>query len=486
MPDRDSTVLRLVDRLQPALQRYDRAKIRSIVEQLAALRAPMGDQWQPLAQLAASIGELGLFREALDLMVEALGGGPAAKYQKVALLAELGAWGEAYEVLCTLPDDVPDQAGNAYSRGTALLYLGRPDEAREHLERAARMQPQLGLPWFVLALSADLGRESDLAERIIAAEPGIANAIPSQRAPYYYALGKTHADRGEPERAFAAFARGARETKSFVAFDREADRTEAAEAVRDYSAERIVEIARRQHEPTERTLFVTGLPRSGTTLVEQILTAHSAVGEGAEANRLPLLAREIGGASYPALARYVEGHGPASAARLWHHWLDQLSPMRARVVDKTVTTSRFLGLAAALLPGAPLIWLTRDPLDRAWSCFRTNFMGAAMRWSYDLEDIAFHFRLEDELLARWQDVLGDRLLTVPYESLAGDPDQWIGRILAHCGLAEEPQVFAPHENRRPVATASMMQVRRPIDRGAIGSAEPYRPFLQPFIDAYYR
>ena len=156
-----------------------------------------------------------------------------------------------------------------------------------------------------------------------------------------------------------------------------------------------------------------------------------------------------------------------------------------RIIDKTTSSTRYLGLAAALLPDAPLIWMTRDPLDRAWSCYRTNFAGTAMPWSYDLQDIAAHFRIEDQLLAQWKKILGNRLLVVPYEELVTDPDAWIRRVLAHCGLGEESLVFSPHENQRPVATASMVQVRRPINRDAIGAGEPYRKFMQPFLDAYY-
>ena len=155
------------------------------------------------------------------------------------------------------------------------------------------------------------------------------------------------------------------------------------------------------------------------------------------------------------------------------------------MVDKTTDTSRKLGMATALLPDAPLGWLKRCPLDCAWSCFRTCFM-SGIRWSNDLDDIAYNFRLEDRLLEQWQHNLGERLLVVPYEALASEPDKEIRRILTHCGLAEEQQVFAPHENRRVVMTASAMQVRRPIHLRGIGSAEPYRPFLKPFVEAYYR
>jgi hypothetical protein len=164
--------------------------------------------------------------------------------------------------------------------------------------------------------------------------------------------------------------------------------------------------------------------------------------------------------------------------------LGERFPLPGRVVDKTTDTSRKLGIAAAVLPEAPLIWLRRDPLDCAWSCFRTGFM-AGIRWSNDLGDMAYNFRLEDRLLAQWQQNLGERLLVVPFEALVSEPESWIRGILVHCGLAEERQVFAPHENRRAVATASVMQVRQPINRRGIGSAEPYREFLEPFVRDYF-
>jgi len=290
---------------------------------------------------------------------------------------------------------------------------------------------------------------------------------------------------GEHAAAFAAFTRGAEQMKTVVRFDRAADRRQAEQAVEGYDAGRIAARAREQPEPSGRTIFVTGLPRSGTTLVEQALTAHSALGGGAEIGALAVLAGEVGGASYPALARHAEAGGAAATMRLWHRWLDERFGAHGRVVDKSVDASRYLGLVAALLPEAPLVWVTRDPLDRAWSCFRTNFMGGAIPWSYDLGDIAAHFRVEDELLVRWQGILGERLLVVPYEAFVADPDPWIRRLLAHCGLTEEAAAFAPHENRRPVATASMVQVRRPINRDAVGTARSYREFLAPFVDAYY-
>jgi tetratricopeptide (TPR) repeat protein len=444
----------------------------------------MGGQWQQLAQIAANFGELTLSRAAIDLFVEAAENDPAAQYQKAVLLAYCGALDEAYALLCTLPDTAPDPAANAYSRGTSLLSLGRADQAQGLLERVTQLRPESGSAWLALALSVNLGREAELAERLVRAEPGMEAAGPSEQAAYYYALGKARADRGEHDPAFAAFARGAELQKTLIVYDREADRRNAEDATQGYTAEAIAAIGRQQQQPTHRSIFVTGLPRSGTTLVEQILTSHSAVSDGGEINRLDLLSQEVGGQSCETLERYVKEQGTLSLTELWNHLLAERFPKGGRIVDKTVNTSRHLGLAAAFFPEAPLIWVTRDPLDRAWSCFRTYFLGT-MPWSYDLEDIAFHFRLDDQLLREWRSILGNRLLVVPYEELVTDPGDWVRRILSHCGLVEEPQVFAPHLSERAVATASVMQVRRPINREGIGSAEPYRAFLKPFIETYY-
>ncbi|HTN14632.1 MAG TPA: sulfotransferase [Sphingomonadaceae bacterium] len=470
-------------RLKAAVDEGDRPRTNDLIRELLRLRAPIGPQWHQIARIAADNGEVTLARRALDMFTQGEGCNPTALYQKAGLLADIGIWQDAHDLMSTLPDAVPDRVSNAYSRGTCALYVGETEQARQLLELATGLRPGSGTAWHSLAMLIDFASEPELAERVLAAGRAVEDGTPVDKAVYSYAVGKVHADRGEPVRAFSAFADGARRMAAITPYHRERDRIGAEEAVRGYTAGRIATLAGMQREATGRTIFVTGLPRSGTTLIEQILTSHSAVSDGGEINRLALFVNDIAGVSCDALARHVATEGAPELARLWHHWLDERFPGSGRVVDKTNNSSRFLGLAAALLPEAPLIWLRRDPLDCAWSCFRTCFMNK-IPWSYDLEDIAFHFRLEDALMARWQDTLGERLLVVPYEALVSQPGQWIRQILAHCGLTEEPQVFAPHENRRTVTTSSVMQVRQPINRAGIGAAEPYRQFLAPFMEAY--
>jgi tetratricopeptide (TPR) repeat protein len=473
----------LVERFERALQRGLRAEIVPTFKEMIATRVPLGEQWLQLSLMAIELGEISLARGAADLYVESFRGAARAQFLKAGVLARIGLFDEVLPLLRALPPDVPDKFAYALARGSAALHVGETEDAREWLEEALRQRPQSGAAWHSLSWLVDFAEHPALADRLIAAEQAMAGATGPDRALYYYALGKARADRGEHPDAFAAVARAASETRTLFPYDRAADQREAIEALKGYDASRIAALARQQSEATSRSIFVSGLPRSGTTLVDQILTSHSTVSGGGEVNLLRFLTHETGGASYPSVSSYVQRFGASSAAKLWHHLIDERFPGAPRIVEKTLDTSRNLGLVASLLPDAPLVWLKRDPLDCAWSCFRSSFM-QGIRWSNDLRDIAFHFRLEDQLLVQWQRILGDRLMIVRYEQLASEPESSIRRILAHCGLSEEEAAFAPHENRRAVTTSSTMQVRRPIGRQAIGSAAPYRQFLAPFIETY--
>jgi len=483
--DRQNTLtLKLVDRFQRAMHGNDRRIIVESMADLIALRAPLAEQWRQMALIAVEVGAIPLARDAIDLYVESLGGTPGALFRKVAILARIDAFGEALALLRMLPAEVPDRFNYALTRGAVALAVGETAEAREWLVEATRLRPQSGTAWHSLAKLVDFANEPELFERLVAARYVLDGEPVAEGALYCYAMGKAHADRGDHPRAFAAFERAANEVKSLFPSNRAEERQIAQDGLRGYDAGRIATLAAKQGEPTGRSIFVMGLPRSGTTLVEQILTSHSEVSGGGEIDLLRLLAHEVGGPGWPELATYVGRAGAEPLARYWNGLLDGRFPAPGRVVDKTTTNTRMLGLAASVLPDVPLVWLRRDPLDCAWSCFRTCFM-QGIPWSNDLSDIAFNFRLDDQLLARSQQLLGERLLVVPFEELATTPEPWISRIAAHCGLPEEPDIFAPHKNRRAVATASVMQVRKPISPASIGSAEPYREFLQPFTRAYY-
>ncbi|GAO39408.1 hypothetical protein SCH01S_29_00960 [Sphingomonas changbaiensis NBRC 104936] len=472
-----------VEKLRQALAAKDRAGANDAVAALLDAKAPLGQQWRQIAELMRVSGELTLALRAIDAFVAAAKGAPAARYSKVVLLTQAGRLREAHELAETLPAHIPDPAGRAYLLGNTALTLGRVEEARAYLLTAVKHRPGWGPAWLTLSSSGSL-KDNPIGEQMLADRAAAERQPEGDLARYWYAVGKLHADRGEHDDAFAAFAQGAALLRKLTPYSRQGNEKAAHAAMSGFPAGFIEELNRQQGIDTSRPIFVTGLPRSGTTLVEQILASHSRVADGAELNLLHHAAVATGGVSGEAIAQHLAAGGSIEKlGGLYLHLMAERFGPEGRIVDKTIDASRFLGLASSILPEAPLVWMRRDPLDSAWSCFRTFFIHG-VAWSYDLTDIAHHFMLEDRLLSFWQERLGERLLVVPYAELVDAPESWTARIVKHCGLGEEAGVYAHHETDRAVATASSLQVRRPINRDGLNVAAPYRKHLQPFIDAY--
>jgi hypothetical protein len=473
----------LLAELKNALAARDRGETRRVVTAMLDKRAPLGQQWRAISQLMQASGDLSLALRAVDAFIAFSRNDPVAIYSKVVLLTQAQRIEEAHDLLARLPKTVPDAAGHAYVLGNTAMTLGRVDDARRYLLEALAHRPGWGPAWLTLAAAVNLARDP-VGDQLLAEATVAERHAPGDLARYCYALGKLHADRGESAEAFAAFARGAALLKAETPYGRKADEANAAAAREGYDSSFFERLCTQKTIDTSRPIFVTGLPRSGTTLVEQILASHSAVQDGGELNLIQHVAVAAGGVSGSAIEQHIARGGSGDAlGALYLHLLSERFGTEGRIVDKTIDASRFMGVIATALPDAPLIWMRRAPLDNAWSCFRTFFIHG-VGWSFDLVDIAHHFQLEDTLMAFWEKTLGDRLLVVPYEELVEAPAVWTARLLSHCGLRDEVAAYAPHLNPRRVATASALQVRRPINRDGLGVAEPYRPWLQPFLDAY--
>lgn len=399
------------------------------------------------------------------------------------MYAQCARPGDALAMLEVVEKIVPDIASHAYLRGTIALNLGLQETAKAALIVANRERPSSGQIYQTLSMLGSLRNQPDIVEIIIGAKPRMATASNIDRAAYLYALGKTYDDLGETDRAFAAFSEGALLVSQIRRYDPIADAVQSQAAISGWTASRIEAVGRGIKLSTNRPIIVAGLPRSGSTLAEHILTSHSAVTGGGELGRFVQVADEVGGVDFSAFDLWERSHPASEASRTYLYLITQRFGNNGRVVDKTLAASRYLGLLAAVMPEAPIVWMCRNPLDTAWSCFSTWFSNG-LPWSWSQEAIAQHFALEDRLLGYWETVLGKRLKVVRYEDLVNDKHRVIPEILEHSGLSVEQAVFSPEANQRLVATASVSQVRNPINNHAVGRAQRYAAHLQPFIDRY--
>jgi tetratricopeptide (TPR) repeat protein len=472
-----------------AFQCFDRRRVAELIAEELREGPPTGVHWGNVEAVANRVGEINSGLEAARRfsLTEPRTLDRALHYCHA--LAARGRLDESSREADLLPATIQQHPAVLSLRGLLAERMGNFAQAEELARRAIALSPQWGPYWMALSLVHKFAPgDADLA-RMEALAPEMRRAPPESQAPFFYAFGKALHDCGDYQRAFAACAEGAARMR--MPFDSAAMERFVRDEIRDFTTENLARLTP-SGCASDRPIFVIGLPRSGTTLVEQILASHSAVADGEEANLFCSALIPAGDFSLRGGLEYQQrSASPDPWGEIGRDYLAMLEQRfgpaagsGGRIVDKTLNHSRFLGFILHALPRAQVIWLRRDPEDTAISCFRNWFGTGTIPWSCTLADIAWHFRLEDALHAHWTRVLPDRILTVPYEALASDPEAWIVRILAHVGLEPEPAVFTPHLQQRAVQTASVAQVRQPISAARVGAAESYRAFLKPFRDAY--
>jgi len=239
--------------------------------------------------------------------------------------------------------------------------------------------------------------------------------------------------------------------------------------------------------PSEKPLFIVGMPHSGTSLLEQILTCHPEVYGGGEMTFLHAeLRRRMGprllGDFAGAVMAFSDAEWAELGTSLLSH-LDRMAPLARRVTDKMPSNFMMLGLLHGLFPNARIIHCRRNPLDTCISCFTTSFK-QGHKFTNDLRELGEYYRLYQEAMAYWRQVLPPHVLyEVDYENLVADMESEVRKLLAHSGLEWDARCLDFQQNQRAVNTASVYQVRQPIYSTAIGRWKRYAAHLGPLLEA---
>ena len=421
---------------------------------------------------------------------------PGYRNLKAAALAKIGEYDQAIELYGGVLQDQPGQAKVWMSYGHALKTVGRQADAIKAYRRCVAIAPQFGEAWWSLAnLKTVRFDDAD----ILAMEMELRRADLGEEDRFHleFALGKAREDRADYEASFGHYLRGnalRRESLGYEASEI-TGQVERAKAV--LTAELFAARAG-QGCPAPDPIFVVGLPRSGSTLVEQILASHSAVEGTQELPDIIALVRRLGGKARRASeSRYPEILAELSAedlAALGQEYLDRAQVHRKLgrplFIDKMPNNWTHVGLIQLILPNAKIIDARRHPLGCCFSGFKQHF-ARGQGFTYDLTDIGRYYGDYVALMAHFDAILPGRVHRVIYERMVADPEGQTRALLDHCGLPFEDACLRFYDNDRAVRTASSEQVRQPIFTDAADHWRNYEPWLGPLnaalgpvLDAY--
>jgi tetratricopeptide (TPR) repeat protein len=497
------------DRLDTAETLLQR-RLREVAHDVGALRL--------LADIATRREDFAMAERRLRRCLELAPGDARARYDLANLLYTQHRHAEALPLLERLLVAEPQHLDYLHLKAQTLRLVGRNDAAIALMEAAIAEHPEEESAWLLSGhLLREVGRQSraiEMYRQALKLRPAsgraywsLANlktfrfdaeelaAMQTQLAGGHssgtdlthleFVLGKALEDAGEYAASFEHYARGNARHRATLRYEADATTAIVQRSMAVYTA-RFFADRRGWGSGRKDPIFIVGLPRSGSTLVEQILASHSAVEGTRELPHIPAIARELtvrpnppGRQAYPLPLTALEPKEvEAYAARYLLETQTHRPLGKPRFVDKMLNNFAHLGLIQLMFPQATIIDVRRHPLGSGFSCYKQLF-ARGLAHTYDLTELGRFYRDYADLMAHVDAVLPGRVHRVHYEQLVADPGTEVRRLLEHCGLPFEPQCLKFHENRRVVQTISSEQVRRPVYTDSVAQWRHYAPWLGP-------
>ena len=441
--------------------------------------------------LGIAFSEIGSYQTSIPLLKEVLETHPSFANNIHAHLARsylgLGELEEALEHAQTALRLGTDYQADLEQTTGYLIYAIRGDleEARSHFMRALEIDPRSGDAFYHYA-SIKKFREPE-PQLVALAERNLKQDMPSfKRAYYHFGLGKIHDDLKEWETAFQHYRRANLITKTPVDLS---DLEDLVKGFKKLFTRQFLEQHANLGNETEQPIFILGMPRSGSTLTEQILTSHPEVTTGGEIPAFPRLSKQVCSErtspdlTIPiCLKQGINQEMLGQIAEKYLEVLQQYGADKARIVDKLPGSLFFIGLIRLVFPKAHIIHTVRNPLDTCLSCYFQPFREGT--WSFDFRWIGQYYRIAESMMDHWRKVLpSGSFLDVVYEDLIEDTETQARRIIDHCGLEWDDRCLDFHRAKRAVATASLWQVRQPVYKTSKQRWMHYAPYIGELVEA---
>ena len=488
------------------------------------LRHSPDDVWalRMLAEVAARRDDNATAELRLMRCLELAPGYAAARYDLARVLYAQQRPAEVLPLVERLLASEPDNADYLGLAAQALRLLGRSDEAIALMERAVAVHPGAERAWLLYGhLLREVGQQTraiEMYRRALAIQPGsglaywsLANLKTfrfspadfgamrlqlergppggSERIHLEFALGKALEDAGEFAASFEHYVRGNALQRATLRHDADATTADVQRSRRLYSARFF---AGRSGWGSNRAdpIFIVGLPRCGSTLLEQLLASHSQIEATRELSDIPAIVLELmsrpypaGRPAYPEPVAALDRHGIEALAARYLSGTEVHRPLgKPRFIDKMLGNFGHVGLIHLMFPRAAIVDMRRHPLACGFSCYRQLF-ARGQGFSYDLRDLGRYYRDYAALMEHIDAVLPGRVHRVHYERLVADPEGELRRLLDYCGLPFEAQCLRFYEGRRIVSTISSEQVRQPIYTESVDQWRHYEAWLRPLKEA---
>ncbi len=381
----------------------------------------------------------------------------------------------------------PDFAEAYASMGKALTGLGRLADAYQAFENAVKYAPRRARFYHLLALSKEFSTDDPHLAALEAMSEEIEELSTEERIHVHFALAKALGDLGKHEPSFQHLLSGNRLKRRWIGYDEHTE-LEMFERIRSVFTPHLMRTKSNIGDQSRAPIFIVGMPRSGTTLIEQILASHPRVFGGGERTAISsavdsLAGPEGTGTRFPEV---VPTLAPEQLNQIGERYVAELrtaAPTADRITDKMPANFRFIGFIHLAMPNARIIHARRNPLDTCLSNFSLLFPENHQPHTYHLGELGRYYRAYEQLMEHWRAVLPpDAMIEVQYEDVVSDLEHQARRIIAHCGLEWDDGCVAFHTASRPVWTASARQVRRPLYSSSVGRWRPYKDMLRPLLE----